>query len=73
MSQPINRYKADLRDVIGTFGKLPGLEREIAADVQGTVTVDFKDVPWDEAFDILLRQNGLTWRLQGNRMEVFRQ
>lgn len=64
--------KADLRDVIQTFGKLTGLEMAIAPDVQGTVTVDFKDVPWDQAFELLLRQNNLSWRLEGNKMEVFK-
>jgi hypothetical protein len=73
--QPISLQlaRADLRDVIGKFGAITGLTIDIAPDVQGTVTVDFKDVPWDEAFDILLRQNGLSWRLQGDKMEVFRQ
>jgi beta-lactamase regulating signal transducer with metallopeptidase domain len=64
--------KADLRDVIQTFGKLTGLEMVIAPNVQGTVTVDFKDVPWDQAFELLLRQNGLSWRLDGKKMEVFK-
>jgi type IV pilus assembly protein PilQ len=38
--------------------------------VSGSVTVDFVDVPWDQALDIILRQNGLTFILEGNVMRV---
>jgi hypothetical protein len=64
--------QADLRDVIRTFGEMTGLEITIAPDVKGSVTVDFKDVPWDQALELLMRQNGLSYRLTGNKMEVFK-
>jgi type IV pilus assembly protein PilQ len=38
--------------------------------VGGSVTVDFVDVPWDQALDIILRQNGLTFVLEGNVMRI---
>jgi len=57
---------ADLRDVLNTFGKLTGLQMQIDSNVQGKVTVHWHDVPWDEAFDDLVSENGLTWSVQGN-------
>jgi hypothetical protein len=50
---------ADLRDVIAMFSKVT--EREILLDdgVSGRVTVDLRQVPWDQAFDLVLRTNGL--------------
>jgi type IV pilus assembly protein PilQ len=38
--------------------------------VQGTVTVNFNEVPWDQALDIILRQNNLTYTIEGNVMRV---
>jgi type IV pilus secretin PilQ/predicted competence protein len=38
--------------------------------VAGSVTVDFVDVPWDQALDLILRQNNLTFSLEGNVMRI---
>ena len=35
-----------------------------------SVTVNFNEVPWDQALDIILKQNGLTYTLEGNVMRV---
>ena len=69
----LNLSQADLRDVINTFGKITGLEMAIAPDVAGTVNVNIKDMPWDQALEQILRENNLTWRLDGNRMEIYKQ
>ena len=61
---------ADLRDVIGTFGKLTGLEMRMDESVQGKVTVSWHNVPWDQAFDSLLKENGLTYRREGSAITV---
>jgi len=61
---------ADIKDVLRTFAQLTGLNIAIDPQVQGTVTVDFVDVPWDQALDLILRQNGLTYVLEGNVMRV---
>lgn len=69
----LNLSNADIRDVINTFGKITGLQMAIAPDVTGTVNVNIKDMPWDQALEQILRENNLTWRLEGNQMEVYRQ
>jgi beta-lactamase regulating signal transducer with metallopeptidase domain len=63
---------ADLRDVVNTFGKLTGLQMQIDPDVHGKVTVSWHDVPWDEAFEDLINQNGLTWQLHDKVAHISR-
>jgi type IV pilus assembly protein PilQ len=62
----MNLKDADIKDVLRTFSKMTGLKIEHAPDLAGTVTVNVTDMPWDEAFDLVLRQNGLTYELEGN-------
>ncbi|HSP35468.1 MAG TPA: type IV pilus secretin PilQ, partial [Thermoanaerobaculia bacterium] len=66
----LNLKDADIKDVIRTFAQLTGLNIAVDPDVSGTVTVDFVDVPWDQALDLILRQNNLTFVLEGNVMRV---
>ncbi|HYC60632.1 MAG TPA: type IV pilus secretin PilQ [Thermoanaerobaculia bacterium] len=61
---------ADIKDVLRTFADLTGLNMAIDPGVGGSVTVDFVDVPWDQALDIILRQNNLTFSLEGNVMRI---
>jgi hypothetical protein len=55
---------ADIKDVLKNFQVLSGLKIEYSPDLQGTVTVNVRDMPWDEAFDMVLRQNGLSYELK---------
>jgi len=66
----LNLKEADLKDVLRTFSDLTGLNMAIDPGVNGQVTVDFTDVPWDQALDLILRQNGLTFTLEGNVMRI---
>ena len=68
----LNLSKADIHDVMRVFGQLSGLEIKVAPNVTGTVNVNIKDMPWDQALEQILRENGLSWRLEGNKMEVFK-
>jgi type IV pilus assembly protein PilQ len=66
----LNLKDADLKDVIRTFAALTGLNIAVDPNVSGSVTVDFNDVPWDQALDIILHQNGLNYVIDGNVMRV---
>jgi type IV pilus assembly protein PilQ len=68
----LNLKEADIRDVLRTFGDLTGLNIAVDPDVQGKVTVNFNEVPWDQALDIILRQNSLNYVLEGNVLRVGR-
>jgi type IV pilus assembly protein PilQ len=62
---------ADIRDVLRMFSELTGLNIAIDPNVPaGSVTVNFTDVPWDQALDLILRMNGLTYVLEGNVMRI---
>ena len=50
-----------LRDALGLLAKAHGLNIVTDPDVSGSVTVDFRDVPLSQAFDILLRSMGYSW------------
>ncbi|HVR43064.1 MAG TPA: M56 family metallopeptidase [Thermoanaerobaculia bacterium] len=70
--QPINLdlEDAQLRDVLGMFGRITGLEMEIDPAIGGTVSVHWHNVPWDQAFDSILEENGLTYRIEGSKIHV---
>ncbi|MBV8520409.1 MAG: type IV pilus secretin PilQ [Acidobacteria bacterium] len=66
----MNLKDADLKDVIRTFADLTGLNIAVDPGITGSVTVNFTDVPWDQALDLILRQNNLTFTLEGNVMRI---
>lgn len=68
----LNLKEADIRDVLRTFADLTGLNIAVDPEVSGKVTVNFNEVPWDQALDIILRQNSLNYVLEGNVLRVGR-
>lgn len=72
---PINMSlkDADLRDVLGTFGRITGMEVEIDEGVQGLVTVEWVNVPWDRALHELLAEHGLRYHAKEGVLRVSRQ
>jgi beta-lactamase regulating signal transducer with metallopeptidase domain len=63
---------ADLGDVLQGMGEITGLRFLLDAGVQGLVTVELKQVPWDQAVDAVLRLQGLTYTTEGNEVRVSR-
>ena len=61
---------ADLRAVLRTFAEISGLNMVIDPKVTGTVDVALRDVPWDQALDIILRANGLGFRVDGTIVRI---
>jgi type IV pilus assembly protein PilQ len=61
---------ADLRAVLRTFAEISGLNIVIDPAVQGSVDVALRDVPWDQALDIILRANKLGYFLDGTIVRV---
>lgn len=56
---------AALRSVLRTFAEISGLNLVIDPQVAGTVDVALVDVPWDQAFDVILRANRLGYEVDG--------
>ena len=61
---------ADLRAVLRTFAEISGLNIVIDPSIQGTVDVALRDVPWDQALDIILRANRLGYSIDGTIVRI---
>jgi type IV pilus assembly protein PilQ len=60
----------DLRAVLRTFAEITGLNIVIDPSVQGTVDVALREVPWDQALDIILRANQLGYSVEGTIVRI---
>jgi len=61
---------ADLRDVVLTLSEIANLNVVFDPDVRGIVTCNLEDVPWDQALEIVLRQNKMGKTIEGNVLRV---
>jgi type IV pilus assembly protein PilQ len=61
---------ADLRAVLRTFAEISGLNVVIDPAVTGSVDVALRDVPWDQALDIILRANKLGYMVDGTIVRI---
>ena len=61
---------ADLRAVLRTFAEISGLNMVIDPTVQGSVDVALREVPWDQALDLILRANKLGYGVDGTIVRI---
>jgi type IV pilus assembly protein PilQ len=61
---------ADLRSVLRTFSEISGLNIVIDPAITGSVDVSLKDVPWDQALDIILKANKLGYAVDGTVVRI---
>ncbi len=61
---------ADLRAVLRTFSEISGLNLVIDPTITGSVDVSLRDVPWDQALDIILKANKLGYSLDGTIVRI---
>ena len=55
---------------IDAFGEIRGLNVVVDPSIQGTVNVHFHNVPWDQAFDFVLRTNKLGSVVDGSTLRI---
>lgn len=72
VGEPISLHLKDndIRDVLRTISNLTGLNIVVDPEVQGRVTIDLEEVPWDQALELMLKVNGLSYQLDGNVMRI---
>lgn len=58
-------YNADLKNVLLFFAKQYKLNMVIDPGIEGKVTCRMIQIPWDQALDVILRQNGLAVLREG--------
>jgi type IV pilus assembly protein PilQ len=64
-------YQADLRSVLRTFSEISGLNIVIDPAVPaGTVDVSLREVPWDQALEVILRSHQLGYVLEQNVVRI---
>jgi len=68
----LNLKDVDLKDFFRLIHQISGLNIVVDSNVNGTVTVALDDVPWDQALDVVLMNNGLDKTLEGNVLRVAR-
>ena len=66
----VNLKDVDLKDFFRLIHEISGLNIVLDPSVKGTVTLVLDDVPWDQALDIVLKNNSLDRELQGNVLRI---
>jgi type IV pilus secretin PilQ/predicted competence protein len=61
---------ADLKDFFRLIGEISGLNIVLDPDVKGSLTIFLNDVPWDQALDVVMKNNGLGKQLDGNVLRI---
>lgn len=62
----LNFQNVDVRSVLEVLAEFTGLNIIASDSVGGNLTLRLKDVPWDQALDIILHSKGLSMRKSGN-------
>ncbi|QRJ65646.1 type IV pilus secretin PilQ [Azospira restricta] len=62
----LNFQNVDVRRLLQVIGEFTGMNIVVSDTVAGNLTLILKDVPWDQALDIILQQRGLDMRKNGN-------
>ncbi len=66
----LNFQNIDVRAVLQLIADFTGLNMVVSDSVSGTLTLRLKNVPWDQALDIILKTKGLAKRESGNVMLI---
>ena len=66
----VNLKDVDLKDFFRLIHEISGLNVVLDPMVHGTLTIVLDDVPWDQALDIVLKNNDLSRQLDGNVLRI---
>ncbi len=66
----LNFQNIEVRAVLQLIADFTGLNMVASDTVQGNLTLRLKNVPWDQALDIILKTKGLAMRQNGNVIQV---
>ena len=62
----LNFQNVEVRRLLQVIGEFTGMNIVVSDSVSGSITLILKDVPWDQALDIILKQKDLDMRKNGN-------
>jgi len=66
----LNFQNVDIRSLLQVIADFTDLNIITSDSVQGSITLRLKDVPWDQALDIILQSKGLDMRKNGNVLVI---
>ncbi len=66
----LNFQNVEIRTVLQIIAEVADKNLVVSDNVQGTITLRLKNVPWDQALDIVLKTKGLDKREAGNVLLV---
>lgn len=66
----LNFQDIEVRSVLQLIADFTGINVVVSDTVRGSLTLRLKNVPWDQALDIILKTKGLAMRQSGNVMLV---
>jgi type IV pilus secretin PilQ/predicted competence protein len=66
----VNLKDVDLKDFFRLIHEISGLNVVLDPSVQGRVTLVLDEVPWDQALEIVMRNNGLAKEVNGNVLRI---
>ncbi len=71
-TQPINLKlrQADVRTILRALARIVEMNILMNSEIKGEMTIDFRDVPWNQAFNGILRTQGLTYIWEGDLIRV---
>jgi len=66
----VNLKDVDVKDFFRLIHEISGLNVVLDPAVKGNLTLVLDDVPWDQALDIVLKNNDLDRKLEGNVLRI---
>ena len=66
----LNFQNIEVRSVLQLIADFTGLNLVVSDSVSGSLTLRLKNVPWDQALDIILKTKGLDMRENGNVLYI---
>src|ERR1700682_4754567 len=66
----VNLKDVDLKDFFRLIHEISGLNVVLDPAVKGSLTIVLDEVPWDQALDIVLKNNSLDKQLSGNVLRI---
>lgn len=62
--------QADVRTILRALARIVEMNILMNSEIKGEMTIDFRDVPWNQAFTGILRTQGLTYVWEGDLIRV---
>lgn len=60
----------DIKDLFRFIADISGLNVILHPSIKGSVTLKLTDVPWDQALDVITRNEGLGYTVEGNVIRI---